>query len=208
MKKTALTIMGVLVGMYVFAQEAAQPEKETVKKRQVARPEHSPVIYVTTSTGVNNNTAIMGFSFDVAVSKNVSVDAGVGTGTWGDKVYGGVKYYLKPHHRGFAFGTGLTFCPGVLHRQADMKTIYGDVEHVEFNKKPVANLMLAAYKYWSLGRKYNRFYAEVGWSVRLTGGDTFTQTKGNPLSSTSVRNLNANAPGGPILAAGVSFGMH
>ena len=142
------------------------------------------------------------------MSKNISIDAGPGTGTWGDKVYAGVKYYLKPCHRGFAFGTGLTYCPGVYHHWYNVKTIYGNTENAKFNKNPQANILFAAYKYWNLGKKYNRVYAELGYSVRLTAGSKFTQLSGYPISDRSANSFNSNAPGGPILAIGISFGVH
>ena len=142
------------------------------------------------------------------VSKSVSIDAGPGTGTWGYKVYLGAKYYLRPCHRGFAFGAGFTYCPGVHNDQHDLTTIYGISEPVVYNKNPLTNILFAAYKYWNLGRGYNRIYMELGWSVPLGNYDKVTQVAGDPISSDTRHALNSNAPGGPILAAGFSFGMH
>ena len=209
MKKITLSVLLTFIGITVFAQNTdITPEKQTKKKHPRVRPDKCPPIYVTTSTGLNNNTAIIGFSFDIPVSKNVSIDAGPGTGTWGDKVYAGVKYYLRPCHRGFAFGTGLTYCPGVYHDQHDLQTIYGTTEPVEYNKNPQTNILFAAYKYWSLGRKYNRFYIELGWSEPLNTGNKITQVAGTPMSSHTIDQLGSDSPRGPILAAGFSFGMH
>ena len=150
----------------------------------------------------------MGFSFDVPVSKNVAIDGGPGTGTWGDKVYAGVKYYVKPCHRGFAFGTGLTYCPGVHHDKHDLETIYGNTETITYNKNPLTNIFFAAYKYWSLGKQYNRVYIELGWSEQLSNKDKITQLTGDRMSENSFNSLNSGASSGPVLAFGVSFGVH
>jgi hypothetical protein len=210
MKKLTLTILITMIGINMFAQDAnVSPEKETRKSKKVrVRPGRCPAIYITTSTGINNNTAILGFSFDVPVSKNVSIDAGPGTGTWGNKVYVGAKYYLKPCHRGFAFGTGLTYCPGVNHDHANLTTVYGNTEDVGYNKNPQTNILFAAYKYWYLGKKYNRVYVELGWSAPLSSGEKITQLYGDPISSDTRSSLDSDAPGGPILAVGVSFGVY
>lgn len=209
MKRITLTVLIAMIWANVLAQEKSIPsENETKKRKTIVRPDHCPPIYITTGTGINNNTAILGFSFDVPVSKNVSVDAGPGTGTWGNKVYAGVKYYLRPCHRGFAFGTGFTYCPGVYHDRHDLQTIYGNTESIEYNKNPQANILFAAYKYWNLGRKYNRLYAELGWSVALSKGDKITQLSGDRMSSHTVDVLDSDAPGGPIVAVGISFGVH
>ena len=209
MKKIPLTILIALIGVSAFAQSTdVQTENVSKKKKTIVRPAHCPAIYVTTGTGINSNTGILGFSFDVPVSKNVSIDAGPGTGTWGYKVYAGAKYYLRPCHRGFAFGAGLTYCPGVYHDQASMETIFGNNEVVTYNKNSRTNMLFAVYKYWSLGKKYNRFYLEFGWSVPLDHTDKITQVDGDPMTSKSLHDLGSTAPGGPIIAAGFSFGMH
>jgi hypothetical protein len=209
MKKAILAILIGMTGINVFAQESTiSPANETGKTKTKVRSGHCPAIYISTSTGINNNTAILGFSFDVPVSKNVSIDAGPGTGTWGDKVYLGAKYYLKSCHRGFAFGTGFTYCPGVYHDHANLTTIYGTTEDVGYNKNPRTNILFAAYKYWNLGRKYNRIYMELGWSEPLSRGDKITQISGDPISSDDEHSLGSAAPGGPILAVGISFGVH
>lgn len=203
MKKIIWTILIALAGINAYAQDNNIPSENKTKEKGSC-----PKIYITTSTGINNNTGIAGFSIDVPVSQNVSIDAGPGTGTWGYKVYAGAKYYLKPCHRGFAFGTGLTYCPGVYHDKHNLTTVYGYDETIEYNKNPMLNILFAAYKYWNLGKKYNRIYVELGWSVLLTNGDRITQLTGAPISDQTLHDLGSTVPGGPIIAAGFSFGVH
>ena len=209
MKQITLTILIGIFALNVSAQDIDAPSKHEAKGEDLKlRSDGCPAIYITTSTGINNNTAILGFNFELPVSEKVAIEAGPGTGTWGYKAYAGVKYYLKPCQRGFAFGTGLTYCPGVQHSWHDVATIYGSTEDIEFKKNAQTNILFAAYKYWTLGKKYNRVYAELGWSVPLSSGDKLTQLSGDPVSSDGKSSVESSAPGGPVVAVGISFGVH
>ena len=213
MKKTALTLLMGVIGMHVSAQDRTySPEHETEtttkKKKVIVRPEHSPNIYITTSTGVNNNTGIMGFTFDVPVSKNVSIEAGPGQGQWGSKVFAGAKYYLSPNHRGFALGAGIAYCPGVYHDRADLQTVYGNTESIEYNKNHVTSMLFTVHKYWNLGKKHNRFYLETGWSTPISHDERITQLSGHRMSNDERDHLRFAIQEGPILAVGFSFGVH
>ena len=207
MKKIPFTILLALVATQAFAQgdKAADPDKYTNVSVNTAR---APWAYITTSTGFNNNTGILGFSIDVPIGRKLSIEAGPGMGTWNYKAYAGIRYYLKPHQRGFAFGTGLTYCTGLRNDEHDLKTIYGYSEQIEYDKNPQTNILFAAYKYWNLGRRYNRIYMELGWSVPLTGGSKISQLSGAPMSSSQRNGIESSAPGGLIVAMGFSFGMH
>ena len=209
MKNIILTLLVAMIALNVSAQDKNTTSGDNTSQVEPAVKQLlSPAVYITTSTGINNNTGLLGFSFDVPVSSNVVIDGGVGASTWNSKVYAGVKYYLKPHQRGFAFGTGLTYCTGLYDDKHTLQTIYGANEPIEYNKNPQTNILFAAYRYWTLGRKYNRFYLELGWSVPLTGGDKITQLNGYPITANTRSNLAFWAPGGLILAAGFSFGVH
>src|SRR3954469_150249 len=108
MKQLALAILIGLTALTTLAQDAPADHK----KKEKVRLDRGPGIYITTSTGINNNTAILGFNFELPLSANVTIDGGPGTGTWNNKLYIGAKYYLKPAQRGFAFGTGITHATG------------------------------------------------------------------------------------------------
>jgi len=195
--------------MHVQAQEKnISDENDTVARKTIVRPDKCPTMYITTSTGINNNTALIGFSFDVPVSKYVSVEAGPGAGTWNTKLYAGVKYYTKPCHRGFAIGVGLAYCTGLNHDQHSLETIYGNNESILYNKNPQTNVLFMVYKYWDIGKKYNRFYVESGWSTPINGGDKITQLSGDPLSEDAISRLGSSIQQGPILAVGISFGIY
>jgi hypothetical protein len=204
MKKIALTIFLALCGAYsLFAQD-----EETVTDHQARseRPAGCPVIYLSTSTGINNNTGVIGFSFDVPVAKYVSLEAGTGLSSWGNKVYLGGKYYLKPCCRGLAFSIGITHNTGVKTLDRPMETVFGKREPVELRLYPKTNISFAVYRYMNLGKKHNRFFVGVGWSENIAGKN-WQQLAGDPLTRRSADGINAVAPGGLMVMTGFSFGF-
>lgn len=197
-----------ITGINVMAQEKKEvSEKKEVQEKKEVKPTHCPSLYITTSTGLNNNTGILGFSLDVPVGKHISLDAGPGIGSWGFKLYAGAKYYLDSCQRGWAFGTGITYSTGVSNLHQNLPTVDGNTEAVILNENAQANILFAAYKYWTLGKRYNRFYLELGWSVKVTSCDKFNQISGTPITSDAASVINLIAPGGPIAAVGLSFGV-
>lgn len=211
MKKIFLALLSCIITMASLAQDrVGPPTRQTRKKGPLVRPNKCPSVYLSTSSGLNNNTGLIGFSFDVPIDKYLSVEAGAGISSWGEKIFVGGKYYLQPCQRGWAFGTGITYNTGLQGYQADMETIYngGPTETVQLNLHPQTNILFAAYRYWNLGKHYNRFYIELGWSVPLTGGNKYEQVYGDPLSPRANTTINLLSPGGLIAAAGFSFGVH
>jgi len=209
MKKLTLALLFCLPGLFAVAQNRNEPPvRETKKKERIVRPVHCPKLYITTSSGINNNTGVIGFNFDVPVGPEISLDLGVGTGTWGTKLYAGGKYYLEPCHRGWAFGTGITYSSGLTNFHQNLETIYYNSEEVVLDLNPQTNILFAAYRYWNLGRRYNRVYLELGYSAALSGGDKYTEVAGNPLTNNSDKVMRLLAPGGLIIACGFSFGVH
>jgi len=217
MKKIALTIFTLLFGLHVIAQQTDNPgrkqettptKREPRKRKEIKRPLRCPAIYIGTSSGINNNTGYIGGSIDFPIAKFFSVEGGIGTSTWGIKVSAMGKYYLSPCQRGWAFGVGVTHSTGLQNfEDKNLETVNG-TEDVTLNLNPQTNICLAAFYYWNLGRRYNRFYLEAGWSVPLSTGNKFDQLTGDPLTNNSVNALNLISPGGLIIAAGFSFGVH
>ncbi len=208
MRKLILVLIAASTGMHAFAQgEDNPPLKSTKPRSAIVRPSHCPKIYITTSTGINNNTGVVGFNFEMPVDKNISVDAGAGISTWGSKVTASGKYYLNPCQRGWAFGLGFTYNTGIDGYESKMETIYGK-ELVKMNLQSCTNIFFAAYRYWNLGKRYNRFFLEFGWSVPLSGGNRYEMVYGDPLSDASRQAMNILSPGGPIVACGFSFGIY
>ena len=190
------------------AQDApADNDKNGIKTQKDIRKSRCPGLYLTISTGLNNNTGLIGGSLDLAVAKYVSIDAGVGIGSWGEKFALGAKYYLEPCHRGWAFGGGISYETGLNNYQNNMETIDGYTEPVVLNLLPQTNLFFAAYRYWNIGKRHSRCYIELGYSKSLTT-NKWEQVGGTELSSNSVNVMNILSPGGIIVAAGFSFGLN
>ena len=215
MKRIVMMVVGCLLSMHLLAQDydepvknkKEKPPKKEIEKPKILRPLRCPGAYLGVSTGINNNTGLIGIDIDVPVDKFVSIDGGAGIGSWGYKLALGAKYYLQPCQRGWAFGGGLTYSTGLGNYQQDMETING-TETVSLNLHPQTNLFLAAYRYWSLGKRYNRFFLELGYSVSLTGGDKYDEVIGDPLSDNSKTTMRLISPGGIIIGAGFSFGLN
>ncbi len=161
--------------------------------------------YIDASTGINNNGGLISVGGDLHVSSDISINAGVGLSSWGNKLYIGGKGYLKPCHKGWAFGGGLTYSTGVSHYYTKLPTITGQEELVDLQLKPQANIFAAAYKYWRLGRKNNRIFLELGWSNPILT-EKFKQLSGSPITSQSASVMKFISPHGPIIGFGFSFG--
>ena len=89
---------------------------------------------------------------------------------------------------------------GVLN----LETIYGTTEEVGLNLNPQTNIFFAAYHYWNLGKRYNRFYIEPGYSIPLSTVK-YVQKTGDPITSESAHRIKLTSPGGIIISAGFSF---
>ena len=208
MKKIILSLLIVFVGLSAKAQQDNFPKKETHGKTRHGKSTHRPIFYINISTGINNNTGFIGASAEVPVAGHFSVEGGAGISTWGSKLTASCKYYLNDNFKGWAFGAGFTYNTGLSNFQDNLETIYGTTETVTLDLHSRANIFAAAYKYWRLGKRANRIYMELGYSIPVSGGDKFVQTSGDPISSNSTKAINLIAPGGLIVGFGFSFGVH
>ena len=206
MKKTILSLLAVIACLQSFAQSpvggnAPDPEKATAGRR---RESHAP-LYINLSTGLNSNAGIIGLGLEIPVSDHISLEGGLGISSWGYKAYACGKYYIHPDFKGWAFGPGITYNSGLDRFTTNLETAYGSTETVELHLDPQANLFLAAYRNWRLGRQSNRIFLQLGLSMPVTGV-SFWQTGGTPISRNAESVTRFIAPGGLIVAVGFSFG--
>lgn len=202
MKKcTLLFLMTILSTALIFAQE----------KKLQSRPAKSrsacPPVYLGTSTGINNQSGLLGFNIEVPIVEQFSIGTGVGISSWGTKVYGEGRYYLGHCQRGWAFGAGISHSTGLTSYTPTVKTVYGSKDQVTVDLDAKTNFFLAAYRFWTLGKRQNRFYITFGYSVPLTKTGIH-QVAGPQMTTDSYNTLKAISPGGLIAAAGFSFGIH
>jgi hypothetical protein len=214
MKKFILSALVLLVSLAAMGQDypdnyeqGRKPSGDKVKyKTERQKGSVCSRVYFDLSTGINNNGGLLGIGADVHVSGDFSVNAGLGIlTTWGYKLYAGGKYFFKPCHKGWAIGGGFTYNTGIPEFKSDQETIYGTTEQVTVKLAPQVNALVAAYKYWSVGKKSNRVFLQLGFSAALTQ-DKYTQLSGSPISKNSDRALRIVSPGGIIVGAGFSFG--
>jgi hypothetical protein len=186
--------------------EKSKKTEKNVPEKKAVNPAFCRKAYIGFSLGVNNPGGIIGFDLDIPILKNVSIGAGAGSSTWGTKVYIDGKYYLKPCHRGWAFGVGITHNTGENNFTANLETIY-QTESVTLNLNPQTNMFIGAYYFWTIGRRYNRFYAEAGYSVPFSTY-SYSEIYGDPLDNVGERTVKILSPGGLMIGAGFSFGVH
>ena len=208
LKQLTLLVAATFICATTFAQQKKAQTKESTKapKKISQAKGRCPIVFPTTSAGLNNNAGVVGVGLDILAAPRFSVDMGAGFSTWGKKVFAGAKYYTRECHSGWAFGGGATYATGQNKYTADLQTVYGTTEPVELNLHPQVNAFIAAYKYWNIGKRFNRVYLELGWSLRVTRTE-FDQTAGSEINTTSVKAMNVLSPGGLIIGFGFAFGI-
>lgn len=144
------------------------------------------------------------------VAPQVAIGAGFGSGTWGDKFHIEAKYYLHDFSPTWAFGVGYTHASGEKDLKMTLNvndgTYGGSNQEVTMTLKPQSNVFLAAYKYWNLGKRNNKCFLELGYSMALASPD-YEQTAGYPLSDKGNNTVKALSPGGLIAGFGFSFSI-
>ncbi len=207
MKQFILTLTVCCMCLSGFAQQSNTdnntPQKEEKKAQKPSKP---PVCYIGLSGGSNNPAGIIGFDINIPLSSYVTLDGGTGPSTWGNKLYVGSKFYLRPQQRGWAFAGGLTFSSGVENMKKRLETINGRQE-VTLSLKAQTNIYIGVYHYWTMGRRYNRFFVNFGGSVPLTS-QHYHEIYGAPLTDRSHRFIDRMAPGGLMAGLGFSFSLY
>ncbi|MCB0698006.1 MAG: hypothetical protein KDC07_11610, partial [Chitinophagaceae bacterium] len=122
--------------------------------------------YIGLSTGINNESGLLGVNFDVPVTGYFSLGAGLGLSSWGYKSYGEARFYFSECNRGWALGLGATYNTGLQDMIVEMPTTIGTTD-VTMDWQPVANIMFSGYRFFNLGRGGHRFYLQLGWSQRM-----------------------------------------
>lgn len=209
MKKLLIATLFACISICTYSQEKETKKTRKAKGANAQTSDNRPKcakFYLATSTGINNNTGVIGLNIDAPISKNISIDAGFGRSTWGNKLFLGGKYFIDPCHMGWAFGGGVTYNTGLSNFVTNTETIYKTQEDVLLDFRPMINAYFASYKYWRLGKGYNRIYLELGYSAAFTG-DVMEQLAGTPMSDKAITITKTLSPGGPIIATGISFGI-
>ncbi len=208
MRKVLLSVIFFLSCTASFAQEdSREPANyDGAQRSKNNRDKNCSKLYLDLGTGINANTSMLGGGVDYHITQDISLNAGIGLlSSWGTKFYFGGKGYLKPCHKGWAFGAGATYNTGISNFTTKVETLSGQ-QFVELELLPQANIYAAAYKYWGLGRgRKSRFYLQLGISRAVTS-KKFNQLSGPPITSDVATVYRWIAPGGLIVGLGFSFG--
>jgi hypothetical protein len=205
MKRLVLSALATIFCMQVMAQAPAPENKEPRTEVNTKKHSRHAAVYFNLSTGINNNAGMLGIGLEVPVVDQFSVEAGLGSGSWGRKYYFCTKYYLRPSLKGWAFGPGFSYCPGISKYTINLETVYSDSEPVDMHLDPQTNIFVGAYNNWRLGRRNNRIYLQLGYSVPL-GPAKFYELYGDPITDNSRNTMKLLSPGGLIVAFAFSFG--
>ncbi len=207
MKKILFFLAAVAITTSVFAQTNTEaPENAPKGSHKKKNANKKPALYIGLSGGINNPAGLAGIDFNLCLNRYLTLDAGTGVSTWGNKLYIGGKTYLKANQRGFAFGGGLSFNSGVEHRGMRIMTGNGR-QMATFSTNPQANIFLNMAHYWRLGHRNNRFFTELGWSVPITHPKV-RELYGPPASPDNFRHIERLAPGGLTFGIGFSFALY
>lgn len=165
-----------------------------------------PKFYVGISTGLNNQSGLLGPNFDIPITKWFSFGLGAGRSSWGFKGYSEGRFYLGDCNRKFALGAGMTYNTGIKNFTTALPTTDGTTD-VKLVFEPSLNASFSAYYFFNLGRDGNhRFYLQAGYSYPLD--DMVYQVKSkHTLTDEGKAVMQILSPGGVIFALGFSFGF-
>lgn len=161
--------------------------------------------YLGISTGINNQSGLVGVNFDIPVTSQFSLGTGLGLSSWGLKTYAEGRFYFRECNRGWALGAGITYNTGLENISTDLPTTTG-TKSVLMDWEPSTNAMLSGYHFFNLGRGGHRFYLQLGYSYRLDD-NIYTIKSPDILTADGKTAMDIVKPGGVIFAFGFSFGL-
>lgn len=165
-----------------------------------------PKVYLGLSTGINNQTGLIGLNLDVPVTEYLSLGSGVGISSWGYKTYFEGRFYFKNDcNRGWAIGTGVTYNTGLEDFTTLMSTTTGE-EDVTFDLNPTTNVFVSGYRFFNLGRGGSRFFLQLGYSINISNNN-YTILSYHQLDDVGRTTMRLLTPGGIIIGCGFSFGI-
>jgi len=165
-----------------------------------------PKFYVGLSTGINNQSGLIGPNFDIPLAKRLSFGLGAGRSSWGWKMYSEARGYLGECNRQLAIGGGMSYNTGISNINTILPTTTGD-EQVTLEYKPSLNAFGSLYYFFNIGHDWShRFYLQLGYSHRLEDNLYRVKSK-HVLTSDGDAVMQLLQPGGVIIGLGFSFGF-
>jgi hypothetical protein len=199
MKKT-LTLMAFIIATSIAAH--AQ-KKTTISTISTSNSTEKPRSYLGLAGGVNNISGLGGITFETPLSENVSAKLGLGIGGWGVKLGLAGKYY-RAYATSWAFGAGYSTALGLKDFVAPLSLAANPnlQESVKLSYIQAHMVDLVAGKSWGKKVKFN---LELGYSIKVAGGNYVLADKTQVLSDVSKTTLRILSPGGLIIGMGLMF---
>lgn len=161
--------------------------------------------------GFNSCNGLGGLQAEYYVDRQISIVAAGGLGSWGLKISGGARFYLRDR-LGPAMAISYSSSSGLKQLKImDMEVInqqgIKEIRSVDFKLNQLHTINLSLLQVWRLGQEHNRFYIEAGYSIPLAGKKASHYSLKEPLiiSENAKRNLRFFQPGGLMLCMGFSF---
>ena len=166
----------------------------------------SPKFSISTSTGYNNATGILGISVNAKIYEKMSMQIGTGFDSWAGKISLGLIFKLRDNE-GLYGGLGFSVYPQNNVIQSEYTVAPADsidaVSPVNYLQSYTVNVKIG-YE-WQLSHKKS-IYFECGKAIPLQS--TSWQVKdGFTASSDLIDLLKQHQPGGFILATGITFSL-
>lgn len=158
------------------------------------------------STGINNQTGIIGFSYQNYFTDNLGFCIGAGLGTWGYKLSLGTRISKANSKSGFLIGFSRATGVDNVKLTTPVETPSGTTlnEEVIINCKPVHTFNIAYTNFTAVGSKGNRLQFDIGFSLLLNDQAELNYSiasipQGHTLTSQSKAAIKAIQPGGLLL---------
>lgn len=207
MKKLLLVCAVTLLSLAGFSQGKIQQLKSDTK------PKSCPGVYLGINGGINNHNGLIGISVEKTLGPRFSIGTGIGSSSWGYKVFAEGRFYFGDNcHRKTALGIGATRNLSTNNFEINMQTNYG-AQDVVLDLHPATNAFVSLYHFWTIGRRQNKFYTQVGYSIKIEPGTYTLDSKTTStfpaiaLTAESDNVLHAIMPGGVVLGVGWYFGF-
>ncbi len=156
-------------------------------------------VWLGVSAGINNPSAMLGLSMDVAFNKNVALFIGAGVGSWGTKFSFGAKYYKEFPFSG-SFNLSYSTVSG-----GELKDYNFENKNYNITLDHINTLNVSYQPHFRLGSRAI-FALEVGYSFAFKDPKkSFTSNIAMPENLSNAFKL--MSPGGLILGVGFTFGL-
>ena len=177
------------------------------KESLVYKSDTLPSFSIGLGSGINNFTGLIGLSVGIRFIDKLSIRAGFGTGFWGAKYTGGLKYDMR-YNGGWSYGIGYSICPANNTMEMpvfdDKGKDTGKKYTITFLKASTINV--TATRSWKIGRR-NTLYLDLGYAVALEDKPWKILTR-EPLPESNEFIYKLYKPGGLIIGFGFTFGLN